>query len=152
MALNCTSLCVHKQAPWVWQIQNPPYGRFQENLVEGNPQVIVVRKLLPWDRLPLRSLVFQRLKEFGTKTKSLEFNVVAKRYLPTQTSTLMQVVLRKANCLHHLKLVVSNLVALHVAATIVQKNIYQRKTKKQKNENYNLLHSNKNQLHLQVGK
>jgi hypothetical protein len=57
--------------------------------VEGNPKVRVGRKLLLLDCLPLSSLVFQRIKELETKTKSLEINVVAKRYLPTQTSTLM---------------------------------------------------------------
>jgi len=55
--------------------------------VEGNPKVRVVRKLLHWDCLqlltsdclPLCSLVFQRIKEFGTKTKELKIQCCGKK-------------------------------------------------------------------------
>jgi hypothetical protein len=47
--------------------------------VEGNLKVRVVRKLLPWDCLPLSSLVFQRIKEFGTKTKELRIQCCGKK-------------------------------------------------------------------------
>jgi len=47
--------------------------------MEGNPKVRVVRKLLLLDCLPLRSLVFKRMKEFGTKTKELRIQCCGKK-------------------------------------------------------------------------